>query len=206
MSFKFLPSTRAVYAPMPSPRRGGPKKRLLFLGRWHPNKGVDLLMSALAEDTDGDWARIEEFCIAGGGPLESNVHDSGVRLSAAGRPLRIEGYLDVEQARAALAAADLLVIPSRIESIPLVFSDGVRAGCAIVATPVGDLALLVDGETPCGVVATSTDPEAIAAAIREALVQPKSAFARGIADRASQFSLKNVAGTLVSLMDSVDGH
>ncbi len=42
--------------------------RLAFLGRWHPNKGTDLLLDALHQLRDEDWHRIEAVRIAGGAP------------------------------------------------------------------------------------------------------------------------------------------
>lgn len=199
--FEFLPSTRASYPPQPSPLRGGPRRRLLFLGRWHPNKGVDLLFDALERLDDDDWARIAEVHVAGGGPLEDRVRAGAERLRAAGRPLRLSGFLDAAQARAALAEADQLLIPSRIESIPLVFSDAMRAGCLVVATPVGDLPGLVAGEPPCGVVAAEASAEAFALALSASLHEPRERFAAGIARRAAEFSLEHVARVLLERMD-----
>ena len=199
VAFPFLPSTRADYEPRPCMRPGGARRRLLFLGRWHPNKGVDLLLESLQQLSEQDWARIDGVTIAGGGPLEPVVRAGVARLQAAGRPVSATGFLGSSAARDALAQTDLLLVPSRIESVPLVFSDGVRAGCAIVASPVGDLPALVSGDDPCGIVATGVSPEAFAAAITAALSTPMEHFRTGIERQAAEFSLKNVARIIAAL-------
>lgn len=142
--FDFLPSCRRLDGRRAVPVATAPPFRYLFLGRWHPNKGVDLLLDALEGLQPGDWANIREIHIAGGGSLAPLVHASVERLLAAGRPVRLDGYLDREQASSALAAADRLLLPSRVESIPVVFSDALAYSLPVVAMPVGDLPTLLD--------------------------------------------------------------
>src|SRR5690606_15493109 len=67
---EFLPSTRNILGSVRGEVRPSPPWRLLFLGRWHPNKGIDLLLEALAGLNDDDWARVESMTICGGGPLD----------------------------------------------------------------------------------------------------------------------------------------
>lgn len=162
----FLPSTRAI-GRAPPDRRCSPPYRLLFLGRWHPNKGIDLLLDALGQLADDDWHAIESVCVAGGGPLEARVKSEVAALQARGRPVQLKGFLDKAAARQAILAADFLLIPSRIESIPVVFSDAVKLGCPVIATPVGDLPQLAS-ISRWGHLCDAATAEAIAAAIRRA--------------------------------------
>jgi len=141
--FDFMPSCRRLNGVRAVPIASQAPYRYLFLGRWHPNKGVDLLVDALERLSPSDWERIREVHVAGGGPLAPVVEAAIARLRAAGRPVRLDGYLDRQQASAALAAADRLLLPSRIESIPVVFSDALAYGLPIVAMPVGDLPVLL---------------------------------------------------------------
>lgn len=162
--FEFLPSCRRLDGRRPAPVASAAPYRYLFLGRWHPNKGVDLLMEALERLPPDDWAKIREIHIAGGGPLAPLVHASVERLRASGRPVRLDGYLDRAQASSALAAADRLLLPSRIESIPVVFSDALAYGLPVVAMPVGDLpSLLADGG---GWLAPAVDADGFLQALR----------------------------------------
>jgi glycosyltransferase involved in cell wall biosynthesis len=187
--FEFLPSTRRLSRPA-SVRRGDGRTRLLFLGRWHPNKGVDLLLDALDLLPEDAWGRIGEMRLAGGGPLEPLVRDRVGKLQAGGRPVRLDGYLDRQQAAEAIASADWLVIPSRIESIPVVFSDAMKLGCPVVSTPVGDLPRLMRSQ-PVGILADAADAPSIAAAIQQALRASPDAFAPGLAAMASRFDLQS---------------
>lgn len=163
----FLPSSRSLGIVEPSAKRSSPPYRLAFLGRWHRNKGVDLLLEALRRLAPADWQRIEEMRIHGGGQLEPEVKRACVSLCRGGRPVRVGGYLDRDGASALFAWADMVVIPSRVESIPVVFSDAMQAGCRIVATPVGDLPALVDGSI--GTLSGDVSPAGIASAISRAV-------------------------------------
>lgn len=194
---EFLPSTRRLDAQRVQPLRVAAPYRLLFLGRWHPNKGVDLLLQALALLTPADWDRIERVEIVGGGPLQEQVHAAVQQLRDAGRPLLVHGFLAKPEAEAALLRADFLLLPSRIESIPVVFSDAMKLRCPVVSMPVGDLPGLIPG---CGVLAAEVTPQAFAAALRAALAQSPQDFADGMAAQAQRFDLAQVAARLRELV------
>lgn len=184
----FLPSSRNLGIQNPPVKRSAPPYRIAFLGRWHPNKGIDILMEVLESMTDLDWQMIEEVRVFGGGPLDSLV-DSGVaRLLGSGRPVRTGGYLGRTDAAELLCWADFLLIPSRIESIPVILSDALQSRTPLVVNPVGDLAEIVSS-SGLGVTAHGTPgAEAFLSALREALVMGPSAFTKGIENAASSFN------------------
>lgn len=194
----FLPSTRSIERSRTEPPRPVAPYRLLFLGRWHPNKGVDLLLDALNLLGDADWNRIEHVEICGGGPLEMLVRDKIRALQAAGRPLALHGFLDKAEAEAAILRADYLLIPSRIESIPVVFSDAMKLGTAVIAMPVGDLRGLIETAPRCGIAADTVSAKAFADALSRALHDKASAFAAGTRVRACQFDLHRVADRIIA--------
>lgn len=193
---EFLPSTRRITRRREQPPRAQPPYRLLFLGRWHPNKGIDLLLEALAMLTDADWARIESVTIQGGGPMEALVRERVAALIAAGRPVRLGGYLDKPAAEQAICEADWLLIPSRIESIPVVFSDAMKLGCPVIAMPVGDLEYLVTQNPACGVTSRDVASAAFARAIVTALAGSSKALAASVAARSRAFELPMIAEQL----------
>lgn len=184
-SFEFLPSSRRLNGRRERPLTSLPPYRLLFLGRWHINKGIDLLLEALMLLDGGSWSRISEVHIAGGGPMEGLVREKVGALLAEGRPLRLSGFLDREQATAALSEADYLLIPSRIESIPVVFSDAMKMELPVVSMPVGDLPALIT-QWGVGVLASRVDAAAFANALRTAVGQSPAHFSAGMEECARQ--------------------
>jgi glycosyltransferase involved in cell wall biosynthesis len=197
---EFLPSTRAIQTGRVEPLANMPPYRLVFLGRWHPNKGPDLLLDALALLGEDDWRRIARVDIHGGGQLEGRVREGAESLVAAGRPVMVGGFLDKPAAERALLDADYLIIPSRKESIPVVFSDAMKLACPVVCMPVGDLPRLLR-EYGAGICATHVTAAALAAAIREAISRRPSEFGVAVRNAAARFDLESgvVAPLLTSL-------
>lgn len=198
----FLPSTRRMDVSRAEPVRGEPPYRLLFIGRWHVNKGIDLLLEALNLLRDEDWSVIETVTICGGGPLEPLVAGSVRSLQRNGRQVVLKGYLDKDAAESAFLEADYLLLPSRIESIPVIFSDAAKCSLPIVAMPVGDLPEL-HRRAEFGPIADACSAEAYAEALTRALrVTPRS-FLAGIRRHAQAFDLDSIARDLSKTL--VDG-
>ena len=127
--------------------------------------------------------------------IEPQVRAGIEALRAAGRPVALRGYLDRDEAAALLRATDVLCIPSRIESIPVVFSDAMQCGCAVATMPVGDLPTLV-ARHRCGWTADRVDDAAFAAALRRALVEPLP-DASALAAAAAAFSVAGSAARIL---------
>ena len=185
---EFLPSSRLLNDAPLKRRRQHPPYRLAFLGRWHPNKGVDLLLRALGLLEERDWRSIASVTIAGGGPLEDEVRQGAESLRRQGHPMRLSGFLDREGAKALLDETDYLIIPSRIESIPVLFSDALQCGCPVVTTPAGDLARLVP-ELEVGILTSGFSASDIAEAIRRALATPAAGYAEKLVLASGRFSV-----------------
>jgi len=135
--------------------------QLLFIGRWDPAKGPDILLEAMALLKPRlSGVHLHFF---GGGPMEQSL-----RQRASQPDLRdvvtIYGYADPTTATAYLKACDVLVMPSRIESVPVLFSDALACGCPVISTAVGDLERLV-GENEVGLLCPPEDPRALAEAV-----------------------------------------
>jgi glycosyltransferase involved in cell wall biosynthesis len=188
----FLPSTRRLAAPAARSVSDSPPYKLAFLGRWHLNKGVDLLMGALGMLAPGDWECIEEVRIFGGGPLEKQVLAAAAGLAANGRPVITGGYLDKEAAAGLIGWADFLMLPSRIESIPVIFSDAAQLGTALIATPVGDLPALKD-RYEFGVLAAGISEVDYCHAIKSALADKPGRFKAGLDEASREFDLEKIA-------------
>jgi len=188
----FLPSTRRVNLRDPPPPRAQPPYRLLFLGRWHPNKGIDLLLDALALLGDDDWRRIECVEIQGGGPLEPLVRERVAVLCGAGRLVELGGFLAKQEAEVAITRADWVLIPSRIESIPVVFSDAMKLGRPVIANPVGDLPRLLEDHA-CGELAEDASAVMFCRAIQRALAVSPRSLDVAVRSQATHFDLAKIA-------------
>lgn len=196
MPVGFLPTTRALETRDPTLPASRPPYRFVFIGRWHRNKGIDLLMDALARLGDDDWRCVSEVAIYGGGPLHPLVHEKVRPLLAKRRPIVIGGFIPKSEAEQAILRADYLVIPSRIESIPVIFSDAMKLSRPVIATPVGDLPALFS-EAECGVLADQVNPEAFCRALQRALVSPPRTFAAGVHAQAARFDLARIATNIL---------
>jgi glycosyltransferase involved in cell wall biosynthesis len=188
----FLASSRKLPKPTTLKAAEAPPYKLAFLGRWHPNKGADLLIGALKSLRPTDWEKIEEVRIFGGGPLRQQVQSAVEKLVSAGRPVTIGGYLDKDEAARLIDWADYLLLPSRIESIPVIFSDAAQLGTALITTPVGDLPALSD-RYEFGVLAASASEADFCRAIRSALADKPGRFEAGLNEAAAEFDLENIA-------------
>jgi glycosyltransferase involved in cell wall biosynthesis len=150
------------------PAHAAGARRLLFLGNLSELKGVSDLLHALARPCLRD--KEIEVSIAGGGDV------AGYRAKA--KALGIDGFVRLEgwcdQARIAhlLAHADILVLPSRYEVLPLVILEALANGVAVVCCPVGEIpSLLHDGVDACFVAPGEIDD--LAATLQKLLDQPE---------------------------------
>lgn len=204
-SCEFLASSRNL--PVVEKKRLStvPAYRLAFLGRFHPNKGVDLMLDSLNLLSDDEWDKIKEVRICGGGPLEERVRSGCDSLKKKGRPVIAEGYLNKAQAAELLTWTDYLLIPSRIESIPVVYSDAMQAGCPVIAMPVGDLPMLMR-ENEVGTLADDVTPEAFARAMRAALAVPPERFSPGLKEACKMFDVHRTASRLLDSILTSENH
>jgi glycosyltransferase involved in cell wall biosynthesis len=186
----FLPSARMLPA-NDKKLKAGPPYNLAYLGRWHVNKGTDLLCEALDMLAAEDWDRIREVRICGGGPLERKIKVAVEALQAKGRPVVLEGYLDKDEAVELLLWADYVLIPSRIESIPVVFSDAMKCCCPVVCMPVGDLPRLVKNYQ-VGVLAGHVSAAAFAEAVGNIVQHPPQLFKEGLKAVAKEYSMGKI--------------
>lgn len=188
----FLPSARFLSHDVREAPAESPPYRLAFLGRWHPNKGIDILLESLHQLSADDWDRVDEVRIYGGGPLEDDVMRAVRELQALGHPVSVGGYLDAAEATELIVWADYLALPSRVESIPVIFSDAAQLGRPLIASPVGDLPRLFE-KREFGIISADTTVAAYADALRQALHKSASQFRPQLESFATEFHIGDVA-------------
>ncbi|MGH6719683.1 MAG: glycosyltransferase [Alphaproteobacteria bacterium] len=132
---------------------------VLALGRLHPNKAFDVALSALAAVPRA------VLWLAGEGPLGDELARLAARLGVADR-VRFLGWRD--DAAGLLAAADVLVCPSRHEPFGNVVLEAWAHGVPVVAArAAGPAELVTDGVD--GLLADIDDASALAAALERVL-------------------------------------
>lgn len=151
-----------------------------------------MLIEALALLENDDWKRIGEVRFFGGGPLENVIRPAAATLVAAGRPITVGGYLDKQGAANLFGWADFVLLPSRIESIPVIFSDAMQMGTPLIATPVGDMPIL-QKRYECGFIAESPTSASFAAAIRTAIRDSAPDFSAGVRRARREFDVATIA-------------
>jgi glycosyltransferase involved in cell wall biosynthesis len=135
-SCDFLPTTRRLPAPAPLPRALAAGTNFLFVGRLEGVKGADVMVDAMLKLLESGAGASLVMC--GTGSMEGALKS---RVEAAGASDRI-AFLASQPAEVVagyMAACDCLVIPSRNESIPVVFSEALQAGLPMLVTDVGDM-------------------------------------------------------------------
>jgi glycosyltransferase involved in cell wall biosynthesis len=162
---EFVPSVRRLpqieeQQSIKLPRDGS---NFLFIGRYEFNKGPDILIEAMQTLLDtGTRAHLHMF---GVGSLESDLRR---KIQGYEQFIHLGGYADPRMAITYMHACDWLVIPSRIESIPLVFGDAVQMRLPLIVTDVGDLGDLVR-RFGVGKVAKAVEPQALAEVMQSAI-------------------------------------
>jgi len=80
--------------------------------------------------------------VVGGGSLEGELRKQ-IAADGLQEAVLLHGSLPTEELTSYLLACDAVVIPSRSESIPLVFGEAVQAGKPLIVTDVGDMGDLI---------------------------------------------------------------
>ena len=111
--------------------------KVLFVGRLDAQKGIDVLVAAMRQLGDGAFAVVVGASVAGQEVLANTPAN-----------MKVLGWLPREQINQLYAAADVLVMPSRWEGLPIVALEAMRAGLPVIATRVGGIPeAVVDGIT-----------------------------------------------------------
>jgi len=158
----------------PRDRQGTPLA--VYLGGFaNPVKGGEVLLEALA----GAEERELRVMLAGPGELP----EAGRRLVEGGR-VRWRGWLDAEGRDDALCEAEIFVLASTSEGLPMALLEAMSYGLAIVATEVGGVPdVAANGED--ALLVPPGDPAALAAALSRLAVDPELRVRLGRAARES---------------------
>jgi len=156
----------AGHLPAPPPARKDGAFNVLFVGRLVERKGVAGLVDAVRRLPASVRARLE---IVGDGPERVRL-DAQIRAAALQDRVALRGRISAADLRAAYAGADVLVLPSVLDSgndtegLGVVLLEAMSYGVPVIASRIGGIPdIVVDGET--GLLVPPGDPAALAAAL-----------------------------------------
>ncbi|GHH64209.1 hypothetical protein GCM10017673_06460 [Streptosporangium violaceochromogenes] len=160
-------------------------------------KNHAMLLEAAAEVIAADSRAL--FLLSGSGPLYERVAARAAETGSGA--LRLLGY--VPDAGRLIACADLLVLSSFNEGLPVVVMEALAAGVPVVSTAVGGVPhLITDGHN--GLLTPPGDPRALARAILRAMrPETHAALRRGAADSAGLVDIGLTAEWFDRLYDEV---
>jgi len=145
-------------------RRLHTKPRLLFVGRLAIQKNLPLFLHAL----DGVSEQFETILV-GDGELEGQLKQLATELRL--QNVRFHGRADGVELRDLYRNADVFVLPSYWEGMPLVLLEALAMGLPIVATDItGNREVVVHGEN--GLLVPINDPSALRQALLSVTADP----------------------------------
>lgn len=146
----------------PQPGYGDKIFHFIFVGRFDQQKGVDVLLHALAAmKIESGW----ELSLYGDGPLLDQLRKLSCELGLNGR-VHFKGH--IKDMSNIYRHADLLVLPSLHEGMPNVVLEAMASGLPVLATDIGGSRELLQGWAPDWLV-KSADVDALKIALQRAI-------------------------------------
>jgi glycosyltransferase involved in cell wall biosynthesis len=180
---KFDPTRRAPAAFREAAGIDDDDPVIVFVGRLEPQKGHSVLLDAMPA-IRGAFPNVKLIC-AGEGSLRAEL-DQKVRDLALQDSAWFVGY--PQDVRDWLAIADLTVLPSFYEGLPVTPIESLASGKPVVATAVdGTPEVVIDGKT--GLTVPPGDPKRLAEAICRLLGDPQ--MAQRLGEQGREWVLNN---------------
>jgi glycosyltransferase involved in cell wall biosynthesis len=140
----------------------GPVKSLISVGRLSPEKGQAGLLEAFAQvSRDHD---VLELMLVGDGPEAERLRGLAGQLGIS-ECVRFAGRLCEADTLGEIAKADILVLPSFMEGLPIVLMEAMAMGTAVIASRVAGIPELVE-EAESGLLFTPSNWDELASCIR----------------------------------------
>lgn len=188
--------TRAEFEPV-APQAGA--SDIVFIGELRMLKGVDVLIDAIAQLRDR--GRVVTATLVGDG-AEGDTFRAQVAHLKLDDAIRFRGAMPARQAQ---ALGRIMVVPSRMESLPYVVLEAAASAKPLIATRVGGIPEIYG--SLAGNLVPPEDARTLAQAIERTLDHPDEAAATALKLRervAGSFSLQAMAdGVLAAYADAL---
>ncbi len=171
--------------------------RILFVGRLSEQKNPLLAIKALAHLRDLPWT----LEVIGDGPLRPDFDAAASKFSVTDR-VTMTGWLDSTAVAERMARADILLMTSHSEGLPMAAIEALNHGVAIVSTRIPGLTDVVED----GVTGALADPApaSMAAALQSLITDPVKLrrTREAAATAASKFDLSNVVDSYEEILSA----
>ena len=171
----------------------GAKLRLLFVGGDFDRKGGSTLLTAFREGLNRECAL--DIVTPTGSEATGIASISGVRVHP-------ELTANSTALRALTAQADIFVLPTRADCLPLAVLEAMACGLPVITTSVGALSEAVIANTN-GLLIPPNDPRSLTAAVRVLCSDAPRRRAMGIASRQiaeTRFDASENYGTILAMV------
>lgn len=173
----FMPTTRTLPKPIKSKINFSKDKiNFIFIGRYHKTKGPDVLIKAISL-LPKNISKKTFFHFFGTGEMKDQLKNDLTRFKI--KNAKINNTINSQEVANFMEQADFLIIPSRFDSIPVVFSEALQSNLPMVVTDVGDTGNLVK-KYNIGYVCEKENPKSLAKIISKATTVDKNIFKKNI--------------------------
>ena len=199
----FLPSaSKAEFRKNVPIKKNRNKITLTFIGRMEMVKGPDIFLNALGL-IKNDIRKFKVNFVGGGSLLEK------LKKKAKEENINKEIYFygnisDFQKISEIMQGSDWLIIPSRSDSIPLVFSEAMKTQTPVIASDLPDLKYLVE-KYRVGLLFNKENGEILAKTLRKLVFFKKEQrmFSLNCKKAAKDFSLKVSTSRLIGYIEEV---
>lgn len=184
-----------------TPRPAGHPRRLVFAGRFNPQKNVPFLVEALRHLPAGDW--VAELI---GDGVDYPAAAGQVKAHGLQDRIILHGWQSPEFVDSRMAEADVLLLPSLFEGFPVVAVKALGHGLAILTNDIDSMRPLVtDGRN--GVLAPVGDRAAFTAALERIIRDDAGLAAMKAAalERAGAYSLPRIVDRYETVLAAAAG-
>jgi len=180
---------QALLGKTPNSHKLGRVPKLLCVGRLSPEKGHSGLLTALAAlKAEGMIAQLQ---LVGDGPLRESLQSEAEQLGL-GADVEFCGYMPEEGTLAEMAQADIVVLPSLMEGLPVVLIEALALGKPVVAPCIAGIPELVEHDTS-GLLFTPSSWKHLTDQLRAMMACPQKWTEMGAAGRnrvAEEFTIE----------------
>lgn len=175
--------------------------RIVFAGRFMPQKNPLAIVRVLSTLTDLDWT----CAMLGDGPMFEEVK-SEIEKHGMSQRFHLTGWVTPADVLNDFSRSDILFMPSLSEGLPVVGVDALVKGLAIVASRIGGFFDLVEADRN-GYLIEIQDEAGFSSALRELLSNREklTEFRRASLEKSKDFDIGKIADQYETIMRSVVG-